>query len=599
MRSADPSEWTALILHLADRTYQALKAFVDRNRAMAEKLPTFDPAHLTEAFSEVLDKLNKSPERVVDNALLFMQDYVRLLQATLARAGGQEAEPVIQAQRGDKRFQDPAWQEMWLFDYIKQSYLLMARWAHSVIAAVDGHIDPKIMRKIDFYTRQAVDAMAPSNFWMTNPAVLRATLESGGENLIKGLENLLDDIERGQGQLLISMTSPGAFRFGDNIALTPGKVVYQNELIQLIQYAPATETVHKTPLLICPPWINKYYILDLGKKNSFIKYLVEQGHTVFCISWVNPDRRHAQTTFADYMALGPLAALREVGNITGEMSVNMIAYCIGGTLVSAMLAWLKAHGNRPIEGGPVPQVNSVTFLTTLIDFAEPGDIGVFIDEDQIRMIEALMADQGYMAAAMMATTFNMLRANDLIWSFVVNNYLLGKDPFPFDLLAWNADSTNLPAAMQSYYLRNMYLENNLVKPNKLEVMGTPIDLGLVDLPVCFLSTREDHIAPWKSTYAATQIFKGPVNFILSGSGHIAGVINPPEKNKYGYWTNSECPPRAEDWLKNAVAHNGSWWPEWIKWISAYAGEQVAPRTPGQNGPVIEDAPGSYVRTRVI
>ena len=539
----------------------------------------------------LIGRLLNAPERYMDGQLAFWQDYVRLCQAALARMTGQEAETVIAPAPNDKRFQDAAWQDVWLFDFIKQSYLLTARWAQGMVKKVDG-LDPKIARKVDFYTRQMVDAIAPSNFWLTNPEVLRATVETGGENLVKGLEHLLGDLERGQGQLAITMSDNKAFRFGDNIATTKGKVVFQNELMQLIQYAPLTEKVHKTPLLVVPPWINKYYILDLREKNSFIRYLVAQGHTVFCVSWVNPDTRHAAINFDDYMALGILAAAREIARITGEPALNAIGYCIGGTLLASTLAYLESLGKK--QPKDLPKIASATYLVTMLDFAEPGDLGVFIDEEQIETLEARMATRGYLDAPAMATTFNLLRANDLIWSFAVNNYLLGREPFPFDLLYWNADSTNLPAAMQSFYLRKMYLENKLAEPNGVAMKDVPIDLRQVTTPAFFLSTRDDHIAPWRSTYAGTQLFKGPVTFMLSGSGHIAGVVNPPTANKYGYWTNAKCPAHAEDWLRDATPHNGSWWPEWDKWVSTYAGTQVPARQPEN---ALEDAPGSYVKIR--
>ncbi|NTU77238.1 MAG: class I poly(R)-hydroxyalkanoic acid synthase, partial [Alphaproteobacteria bacterium] len=455
----------------------------------------------------------------------------------------------------------------------------------------------KMARKIDFFTRQMVDAIAPSNFWLTNPEVLRATIETGGENLIKGLENLLEDMERGEGQLAISMTDPSPFRFGENIAITKGKVVFQNELMQLIQYAPLTDTVHKTPLLIVPPWINKFYILDLKPKNSFIRYMVEQGHTVFCISWVNPDERHAAINFDDYMSLGLLAALREIGRLTGETQANVVGYCIGGTLLACTQAWLKAMGDKAPQD--LPAIASATYLVTLIDFAEPGDLGVFVDEDQIEVLEARMAPKGYLDASVMSMTFSLLRANDLIWSFVVNNYLMGREPFPFDLLYWNSDSTNLPAAMQSFYLRNMYLKNKLVEDGGIAMKDAPINLRRIDTPTFCLSTRDDHIAPWQSTYAATQIYNGPVTFVLSGSGHIAGVVNPPANDKYGYWTNPQTPAHPDDWLKDAEAHNGSWWPRWVEWLKPYAGDQVPARQPGADGNAIEDAPGSYVRVKAV
>lgn len=586
-----PEEWSAMLLRIAERSQKLIQDYAERHKGLPVMTPALDPSRVSEAFMGLLGRLLNAPERYMDGQLAFWQDYVRLCQAALARMTGQEAETVIAPAPNDKRFQDAAWQDVWLFDFIKQSYLLTARWAQGLVKKVDG-LDPKIARKIDFYTRQMVDAVAPSNFWLTNPEVLRATMETGGENLIKGLEHLLGDLERGQGQLAITMTDNKAFRFGDNIATTKGKVVFQNELMQLIQYAPLTEKVHKTPLLVVPPWINKYYILDLREKNSFIRYLVAQGHTVFCVSWVNPDTRHAAINFDDYMELGILAAAREIARITGEPALNAIGYCIGGTLLASTLAYLESLGKK--QPKDLPKIASATYLVTMLDFAEPGDLGVFIDEEQIETLEARMAARGYLDAPVMATTFNLLRANDLIWSFAVNNYLLGREPFPFDLLYWNADSTNLPAAMQSFYLRKMYLTNKLAEPNGVAMKGVPIDLRQVTTPAFFLSTRDDHIAPWRSTYAGTQLFKGPVTFMLSGSGHIAGVVNPPTANKYGYWTNAKCPAHAEDWLRDATPRSGSWWPEWDKWVAAYAGPQVPARQPEN---ALEDAPGSYVKIR--
>jgi polyhydroxyalkanoate synthase len=452
----------------------------------------------------------------------------------------------------------------------------------------DG-VDPHTARKLDFYTRQFVDALAPTNFVMTNPEVLRATLDSRGENLLNGLKNLLDDLERGKGRLAISMTDTAAFRIGENIAVTPGKLVFQNELIQLIQYEPATETVKRRPLLIIPPWINKFYILDLRPDNSFIRWAVGQGHSVFVISWVNPDERLAAETFADYMLKGPLAALGAIEQATGEREANVIGYCLGGTLLGCTLAYLAAKRDRRIK--------SATFFVTMLDFAEAGELSVFIDEEQLNSLEERMEKRGYLEGRDMATTFNMLRANDLIWSFVVNNYLLGKQPLPFDLLYWNADSTRMPAAMHSFYLRNMYQRNLLAKPGGISLAGVPIDLGKVRTPAFLLSTQEDHIAPWRSTYAATRLFKGPVKFVLSASGHIAGVINPPG-GKYGHWENDENPPTPEEWLAGATRHPDSWWPLWQRWVAQYAGGEVAARHPGDGKlKPIEDAPGSYVKVR--
>ncbi len=597
MNMADPAEWSRIMFRIAERSQKLIQEYMDRNKGKAPVMPSLDPAHLAEAFSELSNRILNDPERFVNAQISLWQGYAKIWQTTLERMQGKPAEPVIKPSPSDKRFQDKEWQSNWVFDYIKQSYLLTAQWVHGFVHEETEKLDPKQARKLEFYTRQMVDAIAPNNFWMTNPEVLRTTFESHGENLIKGLENLLGDLERGDGRLQISMSDPQAFRVGENLAITPGKVIYQNNLIQLIQYAPQTRTVHRTPLLIMPPWINKFYILDLREKNSFIRYLVSQGHTVFCISWVNPDERHARTGFDDYMVDGALAAMREVRKATGEENINVVGYCIGGTLLACTLAYLNAApAPKPDMTPGLPNVVSATYLVTMIDFRDPGDLGVFIDEDQVKAIEETMAQKGYLDAASMATTFNLLRSNDLIWSFVINNYLLGKEPFPFDILYWNGDSTNLAAAMHSYYLRKMYMENKLVVPNALQMKSVPIDIRSITTPSFLLSTREDHIAPWRSTYAATQLYKGPVKFVLSGSGHIAGIINAPDAKKYGYWTNDTLPPQPEAWLEKAEQHAGSWWPEWLKWLAPYAGEQVPAREIGKS---LENAPGSYVRVRAV
>jgi polyhydroxyalkanoate synthase len=550
---------------------------------------TPDPLNLGSTVLELTAWMMTNPAAVARAQLSLWQGYLQLWQAAGRQLLGQEVPPVIEPERGDRRFRDPAWADNALFDFIKQSYLLTSRWLVETVNQLEGP-DEKSNQKIDFYTRQFVDAMAPSNFVATNPEVLRATLESGGENLLRGLNNLLDDLGRGRGRLAIKMTDLDAFELGRNIALTPGKVVFQTELMQLIQYAPTTEQVYERPLLVIPPWINKYYILDLQPKNSFIRYAVDQGFTVFVISWVNPDAEHADKTFEDYMLEGPLAAMDAIAQATGTRELNVIGYCLGGTLLAAMLAYLAVKKDR--------RIRAATFLASLTDFEDPGELGVFIDEEQLAAIETSMARRGYLEGREMATTFNMLRANDLIWSFVINNYLMGKEPFPFDLLYWNADSTRMPYAMHSFYLRKFYLENRLIEPGGISLCGVPIDLRKVRLPVYMLSTREDHIAPWASTYTATQIYRGKTTFVLAGSGHIAGIVNPPSAEKYGYWTNPELPPDPKDWLDGAEQHPGSWWPHWRDWNAAHSGKKVAARHPGDGGLApIEDAPGSYVRMR--
>jgi polyhydroxyalkanoate synthase len=606
------SAWPVNMLRIAERSQKLIEQFFARQSDAPSFTPGGDPAHISQAFLALGGRLAQNPQHLIEAQISLWEGYGRIWRSILARLSGRKAEPVIAPAPGDKRFQDDAWQNLWLFDFIKQSYLLTAGWVNGLVREETEGLDPKLAHKLDFYTHQMVDAIAPSNFWLTNPEVLRATFESGGDNLVKGLAHLLGDLERGHGQLRISMSDPKAFRVGESLAVTPGKVIYQNELMQLIQYAPLTENVKRTPLLIIPPWINKYYILDLREKNSFIRYLVAQGHTVFCISWANPGAAQAAIGFDDYMELGALTAMREIKRATGEDTVNMLGYCIGGTLLAMLLAYLKAveqepsppEGEHPTSvpakgrGMPaedgLPKVASATFLVALTDFEEPGDLGVFIDEDQIAALEKHMARKGYLEADAMSTTFNLLRANDLIWSFVINNYLLGKEPFPFDILYWNSDSTNLPAAMHSFYLRKLYMQNKLVEPGGVAMKGVPIDLRTIDTPSFLLSTHDDHIAPWQSTYAATQLYKGPLRFVLAGSGHIAGIINPPAAGKYGYWTNDSCPADPDEWFEAATAHQGSWWPEWTGWLDQHGGGEVAARTV-ENG--IENAPGSYVKVR--
>jgi polyhydroxyalkanoate synthase len=585
----DPERIAQVLAEIADRSQRLMQDFAERRCAANGEATAADPLNLQPTILELTTRLMADPAALFQAQLALGRDYWRLWQSTGQRLWGQSVPPVVEPEEGDRRFRDPAWDESALFDFIKQSYLLTSRWLVGTVNQLEG-VDDKTRQKIDFYTRQFVDAMAPSNFVATNPEVLRATLETGGENLLRGLNNLLGDLARGGGRLAIKMTDLDAFELGRNLALTPGKVVFQTGLMQLIQYLPTTAQVHQQPLLIIPPWINKYYILDLQPKNSFIKYAVDQGFTVFVISWVNPDAEHAECTFEDYMLQGPLAALDAMQQATGERGATVIGYCLGGTLLAATLAWLAVKKDRRIK--------AATFFASLVDFQQPGELGVFIDEEQLAAMDAMMAKRGYLDGRHMATTFNMLRANDLIWSFVINNYLLGKEPFPFDLLYWNSDSTRMPYAMHSFYLREFYQENRLVQPGAIELAGVPIDLRQVRLPVYLLSTREDHIAPWTSTYAATQIYRGKTTFVLAGSGHIAGVINPPSVQKYGFWTNPELPPDPQDWLQAATHHPGSWWPHWCKWNAAHAGKLVPARQPGDRELVpIEDAPGSYARVR--
>jgi len=575
---------------IAQRSQKLLAEFGERSQRDGPQ--PLDPLNLTGTFMEFTSRLLADPSKLVAAQMALMQEYMKLWQATADRMLGKPAAPVIEPPKGDKRFADPAWKDEVVFDYLKQSYLLTARWLQGTVRDVDG-VDDRLRKKVEFYTRQFVDAMSPSNFAHTNPQVVKATVDSKGENLVKGLQNLLTDLERGKGRLAIRQTDMDAFKVGGNVATSPGQGRIQNNVMQLIQYAPNTAEVHKVPLLIVPPWINKFYILDLKPENSFIKWCTEQGYTVFVVSWVNPDERLSHLTFDDYMKQGPLAALDAIERATGERQVSAIGYCLGGTLMATTLAWMAARGDNRIV--------ACTFFTAQVDFTEPGELEVFIDEDQLKSLEDMMAKRGYLDGSEMATTFNMLRANDLIWSFVVNNYLLGREPFPFDLLFWNADATRMPPSMHSYYLRNMYQKNLLMQPGGLEVEGTPIDLRRISIPIYIQSGKEDHIAPAKSVYKATQVYSGPVRFMLAGSGHIAGVVNPPRAKKYQHWLNESGrnPPTLAEWQAGAVEHPGSWWHDWDRWLSALSGPKVPAREPGEGGaPAIEDAPGSYVKVRV-
>ncbi len=583
----DESQISETMADIAERSQRLVQDFLNsHSKPGSSSVGIDDPLNIGNAFFDMTTKMMTQPHKMVEANMNLWQDYMKLWQNTASRMMGQDNGPTVEPARDDRRFKGEAWEND-VFDFIKQSYLLTSNWMENTVSDVEG-LDKKTKAKVEFFTKQYVDALSPSNFVMTNPEVLQSTIESHGENLVNGLRNLLEDLERGGGKLSIKMTDEDAFEVGKNVATTPGKVVYRNDLMELIQYTPTTEKVSKTPLLICPPWINKFYILDLREKNSYIKWAVEQGHTVFVISWVNPDRKLAMKTFEDYMLEGPLAAIEAIKQATGESEVNAIGYCIGGTLLATTLAYMAA---KKMKG-----VKSATFFTTMVDFEEAGDLGVFIDDTSLKNLEEKMNSRGYLEGSEMASTFNMMKANDLVWSFVVNNYLLGKDPFPFDLLFWNSDSTRMPAAMHSFYLRNMYLDNKLVEPGGITIDGVKLDLRKINVPTYIISTREDHIAPWIPTYKATQLYKGPIRFVLSASGHIAGVVNPPAAGKYCYWINDETPADPEKWLEGAVQHDGSWWPDWDQWVKDQnGGAMVDARKPGDGKlKVLCDAPGTYV-----
>ena len=588
-KAPDPALLTRSMADIAERSQRLVTEWLNRQSV---ELPQLDPMNVGHAFMEMTTQLMRDPAKLVQAQIGFWQDYMTLWQNTTRRMLGMEAEkPVIEADPKDRRFKDEAWKENEVFDFIKQTYLLSARFVQDVVSHVDG-LPPKAAQKVDFYSRQFVDAMSPSNFLLTNPEVLRKTAETGGENLLRGLNNLLGDLERGRGKLSIKMTDMDAFKVGEDIGISPGQVVFQNEVMQLIQYAPTTDKVLKRPLLIAPPWINKFYILDLRPKNSFVRWATAQGHTVFMISWVNPDAKLAQLRFDDYMTQGMFGALDAIEQATGEREVNAIGYCLGGTLLACSLAYMDAVGDDRIK--------TATFFVTMTDFQEAGELGVFIDEEQLRALEEKMEKRGFLDGSEMASTFNMLRANDLIWSFVVNNYLMGNEPFPFDLLYWNSDSTRMPAAMHSFYLRRMYQENLLCQPGGITLNHQPIDLRRIKVPAYFLSTREDHIAPWKSTYRGTQLLGGDNRFTLAASGHIAGVVNPPEGGKYSYWTNETLAKDAETWLASATEIGGSWWPDWQRWVLAHDKTEVPARHPGDRAlKAIEPAPGHFVKVKSV
>jgi polyhydroxyalkanoate synthase subunit PhaC len=569
---------------------QALAAYLKpATNGDAHDKPPNELTELVKTFSAVAEYWLSDPDRANDIQTKIGNAYLDLWGNSVRRLAGEQAAPVVAPSPRDKRFADPEWKSNQFFDFILQLYLLTTQWANDLVRDAEG-LDPHTRKKAAFYVQQITNAISPSNFVLTNPEVLRETLSSNGDNLVRGMKMLAEDIEAGHGTLRIRQSDPGNLEVGVNMATTPGKVIFQNDLMQLIQYAPATESVLRTPLLIVPPWINKFYILDLKPEKSFIKWCVDQGITVFVISWVNPDKSLGAKTWEDYMKEGPLAAMDAIERVTGEMKVHTMGYCVGGTMLATTLAWL-AEKRRV-------RVTSATFLAAQVDFTNAGDLLVFVDEEQISGLERDMQAAGVLEGAKMAMAFNMLRSNDLIWSYVVSNYLKGKQPSSFDLLHWNSDATRMPAANHSYYLRNCYLENRL-STGSMVLDNTLLDLSKVKVPVYNLATREDHIAPADSVLYGSQFFGGPVKYVLSGSGHIAGVVNPPSSGKYQYWTNDNIKDvTLADWIKGAQENKGSWWPDWRQWLETIDPEQVTAREVGAAAlPPIEDAPGSYVRVR--
>ena len=577
------------VAKMLERSSHLWATSLDRSVDNAGKRLKPDPLNTVPALSKVAQDYWDNPTKMYEAATAFWSEQTELWTRMSRKAMGMDVEPMIEPGRGDRRFAAEDWQTNPFFDYIKQSYLLTGRWLSEQMEHADG-LTPQEKKKVNLLTRNYIEALSPSNFPGTNPEVLRTTMEEDGDNLARGLENLLRDLERGQGNLLIRQTDMDAFEVGRNMAVTPGKVIFQNRLIQLIQYTPTTDKVHATPLLIVPPWINKFYILDLNQRKSMIRWLVGQGHTVFVVSWVNPRDEHRDATWETYMHEGVLTALDKVLQETGQAQTNIVGYCIGATMVGTALAWMAAEGDE--------RVKSATFFTGQLEFSDAGELQAFVDEEVIDTVAEAAEEHGYLAAENMFGAFNSLRANDLIWSFVVNNYLLGKENFPFDLLYWNSDSTCMPGLVHTYYLDTFY-NKNLFARGELDLAGHRLDPQAITLPCYHVATVEDHIAPAPSAYRMAKLLGSKAQrFVLGGSGHIAGVVNPPELGKYQYWTKTGVKEAdLESWRETAKETAGSWWPDWDKWLGKFSSRKVAARQPGQVLGTIEDAPGSFVRDR--
>jgi polyhydroxyalkanoate synthase len=590
----DPEALTVNLARSLEQAGKAASAWL-APRESGEKVDTIaDPmADLVKTMSRVCEYWMADPRRTLEaqthlmTAMMGM--WTRSLQAaqSMPAAEPSAGKPGTDKPGTDKRFADKDWVANPFFDTLRQAYLVLSEWAEKMVSQTEG-LDAHTRHKAEFYVRQITEALSPSNFIATNPQLFRETVAANGANLVNGMRMLAEDILSGKGELRLRQSDTSQFAIGENIALTPGKVLAQNDVCQIIQYDAATETVLKRPLLICPPWINKFYVLDLNPQKSFIKWAVDQGHTVFVISWVNPDERHASKDWESYAREGIGFALDTITQATGEEEVNAVGYCVGGTLLSATLALHAQEGDH--------RIRSATLFTTQVDFTHAGDLKVFVDEDQIAQIESRMKEKGYLEGASMALAFNMLRPSDLIWPYVVNNYLKGVEPSAFDLLYWNADSTRMAAANHSFYLRNCYLENRLSR-GEMELGGKRISLKDVTIPIYNLATREDHIAPAKSVFLGSSAFGGEVTFVLSGSGHIAGVVNPPDRRKYQFWTGHKPSGELEDWIASASETAGSWWPHWHAWAASLDEERVPARRTGGSMNSIEEAPGSYVRVR--
>ena len=578
---------TRNMIRLFDEGTKVISTLAERSNGNGPYSMGSEVNEAAKTLGEIAQHWISEPGKLAAAQSDLFNDYAELWGRSFRRFFGEEVEPVVTPEPGDNRFKDPDWSDSQFFDFWKQAYLITSRWAEDVTRRTEG-VDEKTRKKALFYLNQTLAAVSPSNFAFTNPEVLRATIASNAENLVRGMAHLAEDLGQSKDLLRISQTDLSAFEVGRNLAVTPGKVIFQNNLIQLIQYAPTAGEVYERPLLVVPPWINKFYILDLVPEKSFVKWAVDQGFTVFLVSWVNPDSRLSVKTFEDYMQEGILAAVEVINRQLGIHSINALGYCVGGTLLASTLAYMAAKGDDRIA--------SASFLAAQVDFSKAGDLLVFIDDAQLKALEEMMAERGFLDGSRMAAVFNMLRPRDLIWPYVVNNYLLGKKPFPFDLLFWNSDSTRLPAANHAFYLREFYHLNRLSK-GEMQLGGVKLDLSKIKIPIYELATKEDHIAPADSVFLGSKLFGGPVRFVMAGSGHIAGVVNPPGKNKYQFWTGKPC-GTLEEWVTQAGETAGSWWPDWSAWLAAKSGEKVPARDPAA-GPFkpVEDAPGSYVRSR--
>jgi len=584
----DPERFALNLARMIEQAGKAAAAWAEPRERGEVRDSIAEPAvDMVKTFSKLTEYWLSDPRRAMEAQTRLFAGYMGVWSNALLRARGETPEDEVKPDKGDKRFQDPEWGRNAFFDFLKQAYLVTASWAGELVEHADG-LDEHTRHKAQFYVKQLTHAISPSNFILTNPELFRETVATSGDNLVRGMKMLAEDIAAGKGELKLRQADYKPFEIGKNIAVTPGKVVARSEIAEIIQYAPSTEKVLKRPLLICPPWINKFYILDLNPQKSFIRWAVEQGHTVFVISWVNPDERHGRKDWEAYIREGLQVALDVIEERTGEKKVNAIGYCVGGTLLAAALALMAKEGDRRIA--------SATLFTTQVDFTHAGDLKVFADEEQVAALECAMEQKGYLEGTRMAAAFNMLRAGDLIWPYVVNNYMRGKEPLPFDLLYWNADSTRMAAANHSFYLRNCYLDNNLSQ-GRMRLAERTVSLSDVKIPIYNLAAREDHIAPARSVFLGCRFFGGPVEYVLSGSGHIAGVINPPAAGKYQYWTGGRPDGEFEDWLAQATEHPGSWWPHWQRWVEAQDKRRVKARDPEASGPVLEDAPGTYVKIR--